>query len=193
MEIKRVSPIVLTMVCMASLVFAQTFYDNYYILNIQINHQEKSVDLISFEKRSDGASFFSENGNYQAQLASTKEVLFENNFQTSHIKIVEPTKECSIGEITCDLTPKIRENTIEIIYVPMMESGRYIRILKDRKLKLEVDIENPPGEYIAIKCNDCSPINYLLFLIPLFLIIAITIFLVMRTHHKPEYQQYYER
>jgi len=128
-----------------------SFYDSYHILTISIDFSEtEDVSFIDYELNFDGAYFKSEEGIFTVQIVSEDStVLYENLFMASNIITYEPDEGCfdEQGNLICDLSPIISDETTEIIYIPSIAGERYIQILKDGEIKLEIDIFDPPLDY----------------------------------------------
>ncbi len=192
--------VAMSMIVSALTVLAQEQYawhDTYHLLSLEYDHGE--IHYADLQHSSRGASFRQEDGDYEVQLIKEDEnILYSNKFRFALTVIPEPGPGC-FDDPTCNLKPITLTESSETVAVPSLENGRYIRILKDNEIKLEVDLENPPIEYLKIGCDDCTSFNYKVFRIPLaaIILIAIIVMLIHMIRRKPPQQlsnnDYYQR
>tara|TARA_Y100000031_G_C8123207_1_gene339231 strand:- start:10 stop:570 length:561 start_codon:yes stop_codon:yes gene_type:complete len=137
------------LVCSAISLAQQTssnWYDTTHLLTLE--YQDEALHFIDIIKTTKQTQIKQHTGNYEVQLVSvTNTILFNNQFRFNLQFIPEPGPDCFSGEIECDLAPIQVDEDTETIAIPSLPNERYIRILKDNEIKLEIDLLNPPYEY----------------------------------------------
>jgi hypothetical protein len=151
------------------------WFDSYHTLSLSLDHVLEKVEFVDYGYRSDGGDFSQEDGSYQIQLLdSSYNLLYETQFVTSNIIYLDPPRDCVEN---CESSLLTLNHTTELLYIPSFDNEMYIRILKDNNVKLEIDLDNLPLDFIDVE--DQNKFNSWLIIIPLIVIVLIVLLVIL--------------
>ena len=115
---------------------------------LELKNNKGILSFVDLTQSSKGSFIIQNQGDIEIQLSSSDEgLLYQNYFSFDTVFIPEPGPDCFSGEIECDLSTITVSEDTETIAIPSLPTERFIRILKDNEIKLEIDLQNPPYEY----------------------------------------------